>query len=109
MREGDGDMTKKLSRVVFTCGGTAGHVNPAIAIAERITQETPEAEFLFIGAERGLERELIEHAGYPFASVHSSNFHRSLAPKELRHNLVSAVNVVRGPREAKKLLRDFAP
>ena len=109
MREGDGDMTKKLSRVVFTCGGTAGHVNPAIAIAERIAQETPEAEFLFIGAERGLERELIEHAGYPFASVHSSNFHRSLAPKELRHNLVSAVNVVRGPREAKKLLRDFGP
>ena len=41
---------KTLRRVIFTCGGTAGHVNPAIALAQMIAEKNPEAEFLFVGA-----------------------------------------------------------
>ena len=100
---------KRWKRVLFTCGGTAGHVNPAIALAQRIKQECPDAEFLFVGAERGLERDLLEKAGYPFRTVHVSNFHRSFAPHELRHNLVSVFNLARSPSEARRILLDFQP
>ena len=100
---------KKLNRVIFTCGGTAGHVNPAIALAQKITEYNPEAEFLFVGAERGLERDLVTKAGYAFESVHISSFYRSFKPASIKHNLISLCNLVRGPREAKTILRSFRP
>lgn len=102
-------MGKTLHRVVFTCGGTAGHVNPAIALAQLIHQRTPNTDFLFVGAERGLEKDLIPQAGYAFRTVHISSFHRSLKSKEIRHNLVSAYNLLRSPREARSILQEFQP
>ena len=42
-------------RFLFTCGGTAGHINPALAVAGRIAAAAPESEFLFIGAEGRME------------------------------------------------------
>ena len=102
-------MEKKLNRVIFTCGGTAGHVNPAIALAQRIAQSNPEAEFLFVGAERGLEKDLVPKAGYPFRTVRISSFHRSFKPKEIKHNLISVCNLIRSPREAKAILEEFRP
>ncbi|MBQ9346020.1 MAG: undecaprenyldiphospho-muramoylpentapeptide beta-N-acetylglucosaminyltransferase [Oscillibacter sp.] len=99
----------KLNRVLFTCGGTAGHVNPALALAQRIREENPSASFLFVGADRGLERDLISKAGYDFRAVHISSFHRSMAPKEIAHNLTSVWNLVRSPGEARAILREFQP
>ena len=100
---------QKLNRVIFTCGGTAGHVNPAIALAQRIAESNPAAEFLFVGAERGLEKDLVPKAGYPFRTVRISSFHRSFKPKEIKHNLVSVCNLIRSPREAKAILGEFRP
>lgn len=102
-------MEKKLKRVIFTCGGTAGHVNPAIALAQLMAEKDPETEFLFVGAERGLEKDLVPKAGYDFRTVHISSFHRSLKPAEIKHNLVSLYNLTRAPREAKAILREFRP
>lgn len=100
---------KTLKRVIFTCGGTAGHVNPAIALAQRVQEANPSAEILFVGAERGLEKDLVPKAGYAFRTVHISSFHRSLKPREIRHNLISAANLIRSPHEARALLREFRP
>mgnify|MGYP000012122468 FL=1 len=94
-------------RVIFTCGGTAGHVNPALALAGLIRQRRPDSEILFVGAHRGIERQLIEGAGWPFRAVEISSFHRSLKPKEIRHNLISLRNLVRSPGEARSLLKEF--
>lgn len=102
-------MEKKLRRVIFTCGGTAGHVNPAIALAQHLAKEDPETEFLFVGAERGLEKDLVPKAGYPFRTVRISSFHRSLKPREIKHNVVSVCNLLRSPGEAKAILREFRP
>lgn len=99
----------KLKRVIFTCGGTAGHVNPAIALAQLMQKKDPETEILFVGAERGLEKDLIPKAGYAFRTVHISSFHRSWKPAEIRHNLISLCNLTRAPREARAILRDFRP
>ena len=94
-------------KVIFTCGGTAGHVNPALALAGLILQRRPDSEILFVGARRGIERELIEEAGWPFRSVEISSFHRSLKPKEIRHNLISLRNLMCSPGEARALLKEF--
>jgi len=100
---------KQLKRVIFTCGGTAGHINPAIALAQLMHEKDPETEFLFVGAERGLEKDLVPKAGYDFRTVHISSFHRSFKPKEIRHNLTSVYNLMRAPGEARAILREFRP
>ena len=94
-------------KVIFTCGGTAGHVNPALALAGLIKERKPDSEILFVGAHRGMERRLIEAAGWPFRAVEVSSFHRSLKPPEIRHNLISLRNLLRSPGEARALLREF--
>ena len=94
-------------KIVFTCGGTAGHVNPALALAGLIKERKPDSEILFVGARRGIEKQLIESAGWPFRTVEISSFHRSLAPKEIKHNLISLRNLLRSSGEAKALLKEF--
>lgn len=102
-------MPENLKRVIFTCGGTAGHVNPAIALAQLMHRKDPDTRFLFVGAERGLEKDLVPKAGYDFRTVHISSFHRSFKPREIRHNLISIRNLLRAPREARAILREFSP
>ena len=102
-------MEQTLKRVIFTCGGTAGHVNPTIALAQLMAEKNPDTSFLFVGAERGLEKDLVPKAGYDFRTVHISSFHRSFKPKEIKHNLVSVCNLMRAPREARAILREFRP
>ena len=94
-------------KVIFTCGGTAGHVNPALAVAGLIREQKPDSEILFVGARRGIERRLIEEAGWPFKAVEISSFHRSLKPKEIRHNLISVKNLVCSPAQARAVLKEF--
>ena len=94
-------------KVIFTCGGTAGHVNPAMALAGLIRARRPGSEILFVGARRGNERELIESAGWPFETVEISSFHRSLKPREIRHDLISLRNLLRSPAEAGAILDRF--
>ena len=102
-------MEKKLHKMIFTCGGTAGHINPAIALAQLAREKEPTVEILFVGAERGLEKDLVPKAGYHFRTVHISSFHRSLKPAEIKHNLVSLYNMVRSPAEARAILKEFRP
>jgi len=103
------EMPNPLQRVIFTCGGTAGHVNPAIALAQLTLEKNPKAQVLFVGAERGLEKDLVPKAGYEFKTVHISSFHRSFKPAELRHNIISVGNLLRAPGEARAILRAFKP
>ena len=96
-------------KVIFTCGGTAGHVNPALALAGYLREKDASTEILFVGAERGLERDLIAHTDYPFRTVNISSFHRSFRPAEIRHNLVSLKNLAHAERDANAILKDFRP
>ena len=96
-------------KVIFTCGGTAGHVNPALALAGYMREKGAGTQILFVGAERGLERDLIAHTDYPFRTVNISSFHRSFKPAEIKHNLVSLKNLAHAEREANAILNDFHP
>ncbi|MCD7760466.1 MAG: glycosyltransferase, partial [Clostridiales bacterium] len=86
-------------RVLFTCGGTAGHINPGLALA-RMFQERDGAEILFVGADGGMEQELIPREGFPIRTVTISSFYRSLSLAGIRHNLKTVKNLVVSRRQA---------
>ena len=74
-------------KVIFTCGGTAGHVNPALALARYMQEKDSTVKVLFIGTPNGIERDLVEKAGYDFEGIAVSGFRRQLSVKGIRHNL----------------------
>ncbi|MBQ8275557.1 MAG: undecaprenyldiphospho-muramoylpentapeptide beta-N-acetylglucosaminyltransferase [Clostridia bacterium] len=92
-------------RVLMTGGGTGGHVNPAIAIANTIKQNDPSAEIAFVGTSRGIENKLVPAAGYPLYHVEVRGFRRSLSPANLKAAWLAFVSPIR----AKKLIAEFKP
>lgn len=96
-------------KVIFTCGGTAGHVNPALALAGLMRGRIDDVEVLFVGSVRGMEGDLIRKAGYSFRAIEIDNFRRSFSPSGLRHNLHTAALVMKTPGEARKIIEEFQP
>lgn len=96
-------------KVLLAGGGTAGHINPAIAIAGYIKAQQPDAQILFIGNRDGMEQRLVRQAGFDIESVVITGFRRSLAPKELVHNLNTVRYSFASRKRAKEIIRDFKP
>lgn len=92
-------------RVLMTGGGTGGHVYPALAIAETIKRNVPDAEIAFVGTERGIENRLVPAEGYHLYHVKIQGLRRSLSPA----NLKTAYLVLTSPRRAREILREFKP
>ena len=96
-------------KVVLTCGGTAGHINPAIAVAGRLKELIPDCDILFIGANGHMETELVPREGYNICTLTVTNISRGHDVEALRHNIETIKNVAVSIREAKKILREFKP
>lgn len=92
-------------RVLMTGGGTGGHVNPALAIAEIIKTNEPDSEIAFVGTKRGLENTLVPKAGYKLYHIDIQGIKRSLSLS----NLKTAYLVMTSPHEAKKIIKEFRP
>lgn len=90
----------------MTGGGTAGHINPAIAIANTIKKNIPDAEIAFVGTERGLENKLVPKENYPLYHVDVRGFERPLVNIK---NVKAAYLALVSPMRAKKLIREFRP
>ncbi|MBE6972429.1 MAG: undecaprenyldiphospho-muramoylpentapeptide beta-N-acetylglucosaminyltransferase [Ruminococcaceae bacterium] len=95
--------------ILFTCGGTAGHVNPAVALARMFQERHPDCKVLFVGADGGMETRLVPKEGYEIRTVTITNFHRSLKPKDIVHNLGTLVNMQRSRSQARHILDEFKP
>ena len=96
-------------KFVLTCGGTAGHINPALAVAGRLKELLPGSEFLFLGAEGKMEMELVPRAGYELRALPVTNLSRGRSPAALLHNLKTLRNVRVSRRMTRKILREFRP
>lgn len=96
-------------RFILTCGGTAGHINPALAVAGRLKELMPDSDFLFIGAEGKMETELVPREGYEIVTLKITNISRALSVDALKHNLNTLKNVAVSTREAKHIIHDFKP
>ena len=96
-------------RIVFAGGGTAGHINPALAIAGYVREREPDAEILYIGAKGGMEERLVPAAGFPFRGIVVSGFQRKPSWDNLKRNAKTVVRMFTSSGEAKHILREFTP
>lgn len=94
---------------LFTCGGTAGHINPALGVAGRLRELMPECGILFAGASGMMETRLVPREGYDIRTVTITNLQRSLSPKGIVHNLKTVKNVFTATAQAKKIIESFRP
>lgn len=94
--------------ILFTCGGTAGHINPAVALA-RMFRERDGANILFVGADGGMETRLVPKEGFDLKTVTITNFRRNWKPSALGHNLRTLANLSRSARQAGEILEEFKP
>lgn len=94
-----------MLKVLMTGGGTGGHVNPAIAIADTIKRRCPGADIAFVGTSRGIENKLVPQAGYPLYHVEIQGLKRKLTLSNLKTAYLTLTSVAK----AKRLLKDFQP
>ncbi len=92
-------------RILFAGGGTGGHINPAIAIANRACERYENAEILFAGTERGLEKDMVPKAGYKIEFIEAEGLRRSLS----LHNIKVLLKTLKGYMKARKIIKDFKP
>ena len=92
--------------LVFTCGGTGGHIYPAIAVAKMFRRRMPDCEILFIGAD-GMEQKIVPAEGFRLETVKVSSFERKLTPAAFAHNIKTFFTLRRSLHKAGRLLRDF--
>ena len=95
--------------LIFTCGGTAGHINPAIAIAKMMQERYPDAKILFIGATGHMEEKLVPQAGFEVKCLPGSGLSRKLNPAGIKKNLYAVKCVLDAVKECKRTFREFKP
>jgi UDP-N-acetylglucosamine--N-acetylmuramyl-(pentapeptide) pyrophosphoryl-undecaprenol N-acetylglucosamine transferase len=91
-------------RVIIAAAGTAGHINPGIAIANKIKKESPSSEVMFLGTDRGLENDLVPRAGYTLKTIEAYGLSIN-GIKSFKNNL----KTLKGIGEAKKIVKEFKP
>ena len=96
-------------RVLIAAGGTAGHINPALAIAGVIRKHCPQAEIHFAGRKAGMEYKLVTDQGYPFHHIEVNGIQRSLTPKNLVRNVQAVWNLALSGPKAKAMMKEVQP
>lgn len=98
-----------MLRVLLAGGGTAGHVNPALAIAEIIKKQRPDAEFAFAGNPSKLEAKLVPQAGYKFYPIEVEGFQRKINAKNIKRNIHAVKCLMKTTKTSKAIINDFKP
>jgi len=93
--------------VVFTCGGTGGHINPAIAVANIWKERHPDSEILFIGGQDNMEEELVPKAGYRLIALPMCSISRRKNFAGLKRNAKAVYLTARAVAKCKKILKEF--
>ena len=95
--------------VIFTCGGTGGHINPAIAIANMWKTRHPDSNILFIGAAGHMEEKLVPAAGFALKTFPTSGMCRKLNLEGIKKNVKAVTNVLSAIAGCKKIYKEFKP
>lgn len=91
--------------VIIAAAGTGGHINPGIAIANKIKDMEKDSKILFIGTNRGLENDLVPRAGYELKTINAYGIERKLTLENLKY----LYNTLLSIKEAKKIIKEFKP
>ena len=92
-------------KVIIAAAGTGGHINPGIAIANKIKEKEPDSEIIFIGTNRGLENDLVPRAGYSLKTIQAYGFNRKIS----LDNFKKMYKTFRSIGEARKIIQEFQP
>ncbi|GAA0105650.1 undecaprenyldiphospho-muramoylpentapeptide beta-N-acetylglucosaminyltransferase [Paraclostridium sordellii] len=92
-------------KILLSGGGTGGHVYPAIAIANKIKEENPEAEIVFVGTEKGIESEIVPKYGYELKTVTVQGFKRKIDFE----NVKRVFKLFKGLEQSRKIVKKFKP
>lgn len=92
-------------KVIIAAAGTGGHINPGIAIANKIKEKEPNSEIIFIGTNRGLENDLVPRAGYGLKTIQAYGFNRKISLDNLKKMYKTFCSI----KEAKKIIEEFKP
>ena len=92
-------------RVIIAAAGTAGHINPGIAIANKIKKEQNNSKIIFLGTTRGLENDLVNRAGYELKAVEAYGLSKKINLDSIKKN----IKTLQGFKQARKIIQDFKP
>ncbi len=96
-------------KVLIACGGTGGHINPGLAIADIIKSKYPDAEFLFAGTPKGMEAKLVPQAGYRLETIKVAGFQRRISLENIGRNIKAVAYLATSGRRAKEIIEGFKP
>ena len=96
-------------KLLFACGGTAGHINPAIAVANSFKRRYPDAEIRFVGNPHGMEAKLVPQAGFPFIPVIIQGFERRICWKNIKFNCSSVYYLLKTGKKLKNVYKEYRP
>mgnify|MGYP002562876317 CR=1 FL=1 len=92
-------------RVIIAAAGTGGHINPGLAIANKIKEEQKDSKIIFIGTTRGLENDLVPRAGYELKTIDAYG----LSKKLTIDNIKKLYKTYKGLGQAEKIIKEFKP
>lgn len=92
-------------RAIIAAAGSGGHINPGIAIANKIKEKEENSEIIFIGTDRGLENDLVPRAGYKLERINAHGIERKIS----LDNFKNLYNTYKSIGEAQKILKEFKP
>ena len=92
-------------RVIVAAAQTGGHINPGIAIANKIKKEEPDSKIMFIGTNRGIENDLVPRAGFELKTIEAYGLNRSMSFS----NIKNLIKMLKGFGKTKKIVKDFNP
>lgn len=96
-------------KFLFATGGTAGHINPALAVAAYIREIYSDSEILFIGTKDHMESRLVPNAGFDFKTIEINGFKRSFSPKAIADNVKTVFKLIKSEHDSKKIIEEFNP
>ena len=95
--------------VIFTCGGTGGHINPAIAVANTFQERHPDSNILFLGVEQEMEEKLVPQAGYRLIALPGSGLSRGFTWKDIKFNARAVKFLLSAMKQVRGIIREFKP
>ena len=96
-------------KVLISCGGTGGHINPALAIADIIKSKYPDSEFLFAGTPNGMEAKLVPKAGYKLETIKAAGFQRKISLENVKRNIQAITYLAISGKRSKEIISGFNP
>ena len=96
-------------KIIFVAGGTSGHINPAINIANYVRSQNKDIEILFVGSKSGLEVDLVKKENFNFRGITVSGFSRKINFESFLKNIRSIKNIFISSIESRKILKEFKP